>query len=152
MSSSEKDPNSLPPVDLRLSGSVEKEAREQIERRALIRAATPSFLGLKPFSTLEPKQVLLADAVEEFRREAQRFGSIEITRKGWRGFAEGMVKRTLRKLMRRPLDQSRDVHAAMLMVLQRLSEVREAESALADLNNRRITEEVLRRSFRDEDA
>ncbi len=109
------------------------------------RAGMVSPLGLAGLGAVAEELGELRRARADLAGRMARFGEVTTVRAGLAGRLELAVKSLLRKLMRRHIDQQRDVHAALEVVLERLQQVLERELELLEVNFERLVDEARRR-------
>jgi len=139
---------------IRLPATPDRAAaiRRRIDSGARARAVEPPPLALRRTATLAPELSALGEAIEALRARMDAFGAVTTDRSGWVGRLELGVKRALRKLVARHLDQEREVHAALQAVLTQLIAVLAAEHDLLDENSTTLADESLRRAQRAKDV
>lgn len=76
------------------------------------------------------------------------FGEVSTGRGGGAGRLEVGLKSVLRKLVQRHIDQEKEVHEALTIVLDRLTDVVRAQHVLLDENVTILTEDAERRDRR----
>lgn len=136
-------------VELTVSADVADATRARIEEGARSRAADPPPLALRRTESLAAELDGLAAAIDELRRRMDRYGEVTTKRGGVIGQLEVFLKSAARKLVQRHIDQEKEVHAALIAVLDRLTAAARAEHALLDENATVLTEDAERRERRE---
>ncbi len=146
--SSDKAASDAGGVDLILPETRAPSARVEMEEGARARAVEAPPLALRRTDGLAPTLRALLESVEDLRSQMERFGDVTTSREGLLGRIELAMKSVVRKLVQRHLDQEKEVHVALLNVLERLSVALRAEHELLDDNASVLTEDALRRDRR----
>ncbi len=140
---------SKPGTDGRCCMAQETQEHDELGRRiaaaARARAGMVSPLRLQQLGVVAEELAELGRARTDLAGCMARFGEVTTARAGLAGRLELVVKSLLRKLVRRHIDQQRDVHAALGVVLERLTRVLERELERVETNFERLTDEARRR-------
>ena len=138
------------PVARFASGGVAAARQEDIKSGVASGAASLARdrpdLELHRQAELSREVEALRASIGELHRRMEDYGRIEIRGAGVTGRIEGLVKSLLRKLILRHLDQEKEVHRALAVVLDRLTHLIEAEQLLADRNAERLVDASVRQS------
>lgn len=132
-------------IDLPLSEAAADAPRAQIVEGARARATEAPPLALRRTDELQAERESLGAALGALRERMRRYGEVTTSRSGFVGRVEIAAKSALRKLVKRHLDQEKEVHAALEVVLDRLSSLLDAEHRLLDENASILSEDAERR-------
>lgn len=132
-------------IDLPLSEEAADESRARIVEGARARATEAPPLALRRTDALLAEREALGAALGELRDRMSHFGEVTASRSGFAGRLEIAAKSALRKLVKRHLDQEKEVHAALQVVLERLSSLLDAEHRLLDENASVLSDDAERR-------
>lgn len=137
-------------VEVRAAGDRDAGARARMDAGARARTVEPPPLSLRRTDSLAAEVRALAESIDELRATMSSFGEVTSERKGLGGQLELVVKRVLRKLVARHLDQEKEVHVALQAVLARLTGLLAAQHELFDENASALADESVRRDRSDE--
>lgn len=131
-----------------LPADRQEAAKSQVASAASSTAGARPDLELHWQAELTGEVEALRDSIAELHRCMGEYGGVEVRGEGLPGRIEGLVKSVLRKLILRHIDQQKEVHRALAVVLARLTALLEAEQLLADRNAERLIEAAVRDSLR----
>lgn len=91
---------------------------QRIRRNLATREELPPVV--LPPDRLRMQHEALVRAVAAVRQAAERYGIVSSAKGGWRGRAEVFLKRCIRKLVRRHIDQQSEVHWNLVALLEQM--------------------------------
>jgi len=147
MSEPPPEPNPRPVEILGADSATAATLAARLERGIRARAETVPPIRVARLESLAAELDELRAAIAQVRSRIAHAGEVATDRKGWLASVETFVKRSIRRLVQRHLDQQREVNEALLLALERTLALVEREHDLADANANRIEEYALRETL-----
>jgi hypothetical protein len=107
----------------------------RIRQNMAIREKLPPLAAALGQARLFEERRKLCKTIEEFHARVNNYGTVDTRRTGWRGKAELLVKKCIRKLIGRYLAQQQEVHGKLVEAIYQLADYLDQQ------------EEVLRQRF-----
>jgi hypothetical protein len=131
-----------------LTATRQEDIKSEVASGAASLARDHPYLELLRQAELSAEFGALRDSIAELHRCMGEYGGVEVRGEGLRGRVEVLVNSVLRKSILRHIDQQKEVHRALGVVVGRLTALLEAEQLLADRNAERLIDAAVRDSLR----